>query len=197
MIASFRTIWITLALAGIIFILAQSYIALPRPILDFLIDSFLPILVITTFITILIYRNNQFLLLTGLLFAILTLITYLTTIFAKEYGTFFFLFAVYLLVDWYNFQSFSKNLTSELRNDRSMIAIGIVASTFIFGLITEIINLPFMIWSYNIPIPSMSSFGIPALIAAFGWTPWTLSILAIFYHFLLRSSANQSKPLNK
>ncbi len=187
----YRDIWIGLSIFGLIFILTQSYLAKPRAFGNLLLDGLLPILVVLTFLTILKIKRNTVLLIFGIFYLLLVFITFFTNLFPKQYGTFFFLFASYLFVDWYNYLKFKKNITLELQKDKSVIALGVFASTFIFGLITEYVNLPFMIWSYNTPLPSLKVFGIPAIIATFGWTPWTLVILSIFYHFVLLAAIRE------
>lgn len=183
---SYRHVWVAIALLGLGFILTQSYLAEPRDWLVFAQDSLLPIAVVATIVYLLLTTSHPPMLWLGLLFLVFTGITFVTTIIEKPYGTFFFLFAVYLLVDWYTFAKFGHSIMVELRRDRSVIAVGVMASTFLYGLLTEVVNVPFMIWSYQIPLPSLDMGGVPVLIATFGWTPWTLSILAIFYHFVLR-----------
>jgi hypothetical protein len=182
---SLRNVWVGIAVVGLVFILLQSYVAQPRGLAVLIGDGLLPVAVVATIIFLLVSKSHRPMLWLGVIYLSLTGVTLITSLFAKPYGTFFFLFGTYLLVDWFNFRRFDRSLMAELRKDYSGVAIGIVLSTFVFGWVTEVINLPFMIWSYHIPLPSLDVWGVPALIAAFGWTPWTLAILAIFYHFVL------------
>ncbi len=183
-----RVFWIIFFVVALLFIIIQSYIALPRNVNLLLVDSFVPIILAGSAIFIFLKPKNKNLLIVGVLYLILTLLTYLFDFNAisKPYGTFFFLYGMWLVVDWYNYKKYKRSIFSEMIKGNYYLAFGVFLSTFIFGLITELVNLPFMIWYYSIPLPSLNSFGIPALISAFGWTPWTLSILAIFYPFTFK-----------
>lgn len=192
MIIRYKNIWTLLSLVALMFGIIQSYLAKPRSLNELLIDSLLPTLVVLTFVIIIQIKKNFLLLVSGLLYLVLMMIILFTDLYPKQYGTFFFLFSIFLLVDWYSYMKFKTNLTAELQKDKSVIALGIFTSTFVFGLITEYVNLPFLIWIYDIPLPSLEVFGIPALIATFGWTPWTLAILSIFYHFILKEKNKSS-----
>lgn len=181
-----RIIWAIFLLVGLTFVLLQSYFALPRSLPLFIKDSFFPIVVIITGLLLLKYPNNKNLLIFGILYFFMTIITFFTNWIPKPYGTFFFLLGVWGFTDYHSFIKYKRSVFSELMRGNYYLAFGVILSTFIFGIITEVVNLPFMIWDYTIPLPSIDFWGIPALIAAFGWTPWTLAILAIFYPFVLR-----------
>ena len=180
-----RILWALFLICGLLAVLIQSYFALPRNIPMVLSDGLFPIVVVASGLLILRYPKNKNLAIFGSFYLVLTTTTYLTSWIQKPYGTFFFLLSAWAFADWSNYKRFRKSLFSEIVRGNYVLAFGILVSTFIFGVVTEIINLPFMIWEYHLPMPSLSSFGVPALIAAFGWTPWTLAILAIFYPFVL------------
>ena len=178
-----RLFWIGFFIITLLFLAIQSYVAMPRGAGKFLIDFLLPILIVASIIFIFTFPKNRNLLFIGILYMILTLVVYFADFIEKPYGTFFFLFGIWFLVDWFNYRKFKKSIFSELIQGNYYLAFGIFLSSFLFGIITEFVNLPFLIWEYNIPLTSLDSFGIPAIVAAFGWTPWILAILAIFYPF--------------
>ena len=188
-----KIFWIVFFIIALLFIIIQSYLAIPRTMGKLIIDSLFPIFIVLSIIFIFLKPKNRNLLLIGILYLILTFLTYHSTLIPKPYGTFFFLVGIWLIVDWYNYKRYRKSIFSQLISGNYYLAFGIFLSTFIFGIITELINLPFLIWNYNIPIPSLASFGIPALVSAFGWTPWVLSILAIFYPFTFKKPKSKNK----
>ena len=55
-------------------------------------------------------------------------------------------------------------------------AFGLFISTIIIGAIVEIINIPFRIWWYQWPFPSIELMGLPIIMIAFGWLPWVLAM---------------------
>ena len=183
-----RIFWVIFVTCGLIFVILQSYFADPRPFVYLAMDSFFPIVLALSLYFLLLFPYNKNLLLIGIFYVFLTAFTLMTRLIPKPYGTFFFLLAVWLLVDWYNYKKFKKGIFHEFVSGNYNIALGVFLSTFIFGLITEIVNVPFGIWEYHIPESVSRSEGVPVLMAAFGWTPWTLSILAIFYPFVHQSS---------
>lgn len=195
MLISYRAIWLVLLIVGLAFLMAQSYFADMRPIDQLIFDSLLPIMVVATMAFLLLSHTQESLLWLAAVYFMFVVVVWATDWIAKPYGTAFFLIASYLLADWFSFHRFGGNIMSDLRQGRSRISLGVFAATFAFGVVTEVVNLPFGIWGYRIPIPSLDLYGIPALIAAFGWTPWTLAILAIFYHFVLWTQNDaQRKP---
>ncbi|MBI4004660.1 hypothetical protein HY358_00825 [Candidatus Roizmanbacteria bacterium] len=177
--------WSLYLIAGLVILSLQSYIAFPRSPLLLLQDLIIPSVIVITSIFVLFKPKALNLLFIGLLYMFLTMIFLFVDSKMKPYGTATFLFGTWLLVDYVNLKKFNQSIVTNMVNPQSKIGKGVFFSTFIFGLITEYTNLPFEIWTYNIPLPSLTNFGIPALIAAFGWTPWTLSILSIFYYFIL------------
>lgn len=180
-----RIFWTTFLAFGYVFILIQTYIAEPRSLNAIAIDMLFPTLILFSTFIVFLSKNSNTLLVIGGLYLVLTFSLLFFDFIPKEYGTFTFLFGVWLVVDYINYRRLRTSVYHELVKGNYTLAAGVFVSTFIFGAITEIVNLPFYTWSYNIPFPSLS-FGIPALIAAFGWTPWTLSILAIFYGFIAK-----------
>ena len=174
---------VAIAIVGLLFLTIQTYLAQPRSFWLVANDLILPILVVSVFTFILYSPKNIHLFTLGIIFYLITLLVWLTSSIPKPYGTFFFLFGSWLLVDWFNGKRFGKSVIIEISSGNYRLTNGVILSTLVFGLITEVVNLPFMIWEYNIPLPSIDTFGVPALLAAFGWTPWILSILAIFYPF--------------
>lgn len=178
-----RLVWAIFLLLGLITVLLQTYFAKPRGIGSVLFDAAFAILVVFTGFILLLWPQIKFLFLFGGFYLFLMGVTYFTSYIPKPYGTFFFLLSTWSFTDWLNYKNSGKCIFSELMDGNYILASGVLLSTFLFGLVTELVNLPFLIWEYNIPMPSLDSFGIPALIAAFGWTPWTLAILSIFYPF--------------
>lgn len=181
-----RIFWIIFFILALLFIIIQSYLALPRSLDKLIIDSSFLIFIVLSILFLFIKPQNRNLLLIGILYLSLTFLTYYLTLIPKPYGTFFFLLSIWLIIDWHNYETYRKSIFSQLISGNYYLAFGVFLSTFVFGIITELVNLPFGIWYYKIPIPSLTSFGIPTLIVAFGWTPWVLSILAIFYSFTFR-----------
>ena len=106
------------------------------------------------------------------------------------YGTLFFLEAIWLIGDWINIKVFKKSIFSELSKGNYYIAIGIILSTMIMGSIVELVNIPFKIWWYQWPFPSLELFGLPIFTIIFGWLPWILSMFVIFYPFATKKPKN-------
>jgi hypothetical protein len=188
-----RLYWSVFITVCFLVLLLQAYLG-ASPEQPFLLDQFLfPIIVVVSGFVLLAVPKQPVLFVTGFMYLILCTGIFFFEILPNPYGTFCFLLGIWLVVDWLNYKKHKTSIFFEIINGNTRIAAGVFLSTFVFGLLTEYINIPFGIWSYHIPIPMTDVLGIPALIAAFGWTPWTLSILAIFYYFLSGGQGQQEK----
>lgn len=183
-----RIFWISFLFFMFIFLILQSYIAEPRSFQILLKDCWDLGLLFIPLIIVFWNKKIRNLLIFGILFLVIFLLMLLKIIkFIKPaYGTLFFIMALWFLGDWFNSKKFKKSIFSELLKGNYYLAFGIFVSTIIIGALIEIINIPFKIWWYQWPFPSIEIMGLPVIMIAFGWLPWVLAMFVFFYPFALK-----------
>lgn len=183
-----RIFIISFLLLVIAFLIVQSYFAEPRELFKLISDSWEILFLFAILIFTFWIRKSISLFVFGLIFLLIPLLMFLGIIdFIKPaYGTLFFLGAVWFIGDWINFKRFKKSLFSELLNGNYYIAAAIIFSTLFIGALTELINIPFKLWSYTWPIPSIKIAGVPVVYIIFGWLPWIIAMFVIFYPLSLK-----------
>ena len=171
-----------------IFLIVQSYFAEPRNLSNLLFDSWELILLSLILIFVFWSRKVKNLIIFGLAFLFVSLLMFfkIVNIFKPAYGTLFFLFAIWFIGDWINFKKFRKSLFTELLKGNYYIAVALFLSTALLGTLTELINIPFKLWWYNWPIPSIEIAGLPIVYVVFGWLPWLIAMFVIFYPLALK-----------
>lgn len=172
-------------------LLIQSYFALPRSFIRLFLDTWEMLLFILPFSFIVLRLKVRNLLIFGIIYFILgfSLAFFKFPNFIKvEYATIFFLTAIWLIGDWFNYRKFKKSLLSELLKGNYYLAFGLFLSTVVLGSLVEFLNAPAGLWWYNWPFPSLEILGVPVILAAFGWFPWIFAMFVFFYPFALKKT---------
>ncbi len=184
-----RLFFVLALYAAYLIIFIQSYFALPRSLLLVFQDTadMLLFIVPVSFVAIRLRLRN--LPIFGLLYFALGIARAffgVPTFIHKEYATIAFLVAIWFLGDWLNLKVFKKSLISELLRGNYYLAAGLILSTVVLGALVEFLNAPAGLWWYNWPFPSLTIFGVPVFLAAFGWFPWIFAMLVFLYPFALK-----------
>ena len=183
-----RIFWISFLIFMFIFVILQSYIAEPRSFKILLKDFWDLGLLFIPLIIVFWNKKIRNILIFGILFLIISILMWFNIIrFIKPvYGTLFFITALWFLGDWFNSKKFKKSVFSELLKGNYYLAFGIFISTIIIGALVEIVNIPFRIWWYQWPFPSIEVMGLPIIVIIFGWLPWVLAMFVFLYPFALK-----------
>lgn len=189
-----KRFWVVSFLIFWIVLIYQSYLALPRDFNNLITDTWEFTFLIVIFLFLFSSGKVKYFLPLGLLFFIISMVMYFGGFkFIKmEYGTLFFVLSLWLLGDFGNFKYFGKNIFTELIKGNYYLASGIFISTVLIGGLVELVNVPFRIWWYSWPFPSVMIGGTPIFMVAFGWLPWILAVFVFLYPWTLR----QPKELN-
>ena len=99
------------------------------------------------------------------------------------YGTLFFICALWFPGDWFNTKKFDKSVFTELLEGNYYLIFGMFISTMVMGAVVEIANIPFRVWWYQWPFPSIKIIGLPMMMIAFGWLPWVLALFVFLHPF--------------
>jgi len=183
-----RYIWVCFLIFMFLFFILQSYIAQPRPFQELFYDLWDLSLLFFPLIYVFWSEKLGNLLIFGTIFLIISLLMWFDVIsFIKPaYGTLFFICSLWFLGDWFNTKKFDESVFSELLKGNYYLAFGLIISTVVVGALVEIINIPFRIWWYRWPFPSIKIMGLPVIMVAFGWFPWVLAMFVFLYPFALR-----------
>jgi hypothetical protein len=190
-----RSLWIGFLSFMLLFVIAQSYLAQPRP-LAVLFRDLWDLSVLFFPLILLIWKNDiRWLLAAGLLFLAVSGLMWAGAIgFIKPaYGTLFFICALWFIGDWFNTRRFGKSVFSELLEGNYYLALGIFLATVLVGAVVEIANIPFRLWWYQWPFPSLEIMGLPVIMVAFGWLPWVLAMFVVLYPFALQEPQQFSR----
>lgn len=166
----------------------QSYLAINRPLTSLISDTWEFSFLVSILIFLFASGKPQYFLPFGILFLATSLLMYFGILnFIKlEYGTIFFVLSLWLLGDFTNYKYFGKNIFTELVRGNYYMAGGIFISTVLVGGLVELINVPFRIWWYSWPFPSLMMGGTPVFMLIFGWLPWILAMFVFLYPWTLR-----------
>lgn len=183
-----KRFWVIFFLIFWAVLIYQSYLAAPRPLTSLMRDTGEFSFLILALIFLFFNGNSKYFLPFGLLFFIISLVMYFGGFrFIKvEYGTLFFVLSLWLLGDFGNYKYFGKNIFTELITGNYYMASGIFISTVLVGGLVELINVPFRIWWYSWPFPSLMIGGTPIFMVAFGWLPWILAMFVFLYPWTLQ-----------
>jgi len=183
-----RIFWVGFLTFMFLFFIVQSYVAQPRLLQYLFYDLWELFLLFIPLIFIFWSKKTRNLLIFGGIYLVISLLMWFGVLnFIKPaYGTLFFICALWFLGDWFNIKKFGKSVFSELLKGNYYLAFGLFISTIIIGAIVEIINIPFRIWWYQWPFPSIELMGLPIIMIAFGWLPWVLAMFVFLYPFALQ-----------
>jgi hypothetical protein len=178
-----------------LFLIIQSFFAQPRAITSLVFDSWE--LIISSILLIYVFwkREVKNLLLIGLVFFVISVLMAFNFIsfIRPGYGVLFFSVAIWLIFDWVNVKRFKKGIFTELLRGNYYLAGGIILSALVLGSVIELSNIPFQLWEYHWPIPSLELGGVPIIYVVLGWLPWLMAIFVLFYPLAIK----RPKKFNK
>lgn len=183
-----KKFWVLFFILFWIILISQSYLAIPRSFISLMYDTW-EFSFLVSILIFLFSSGKPFIFLPfGILFLAISLLMYsgIWNFIKVEYGTIFFVLSLWLLGDFGNYKYFGKNIFTELIRGNYYMASGIFISTVLVGGLVELINVPFRIWWYSWPFPSLMLGGTPIFMLAFGWLPWILAMFVFLYPWTLQ-----------